>query len=256
MKFLILVCVFWGGISWAETLHPETLYVAVASNFVTVAKEISTLFEQSSGHKVVLSSGSSGKIFAQIKHGAPYQVFLSADEEKPVALEALGITVPQSRSTYAIGRLTLWSPTVPVNTLGADAFSGGRIETLAIASPTLAPYGLAAQEVLDRIAHNPVQYRLITGENVGQAFQFVQSGNADAGFIPMAYVNALSDVRVGHTWVVPETMYRPIKQDLVILNKGNTEIAQTYVQFLRSEFVRALLVRSGYHPPDLVSKEN
>jgi molybdate transport system substrate-binding protein len=223
----------------------ETL-IAVAANFSEPMRDIASAFERQSGHRVRLSFGASGKLYAQILHGAPYDAFLSADNAKPAALEAADLTVPGSRFTYAIGALVLWSAS------GADArnlLERGTYQRLAIANPRLAPYGAAAETVLQRLALlEAARPRLVTGENIGQTYQFVASGNASLGFVARAQVLRGGELPEG-AWSVPASLHAPIAQDAVLLRHGaDNPAAGELLDYLRGAAALAVLQRYGYRP--------
>ena len=217
------------------------MHIAVAANFATPAKHLAEPFLRETGHRVVLSSGSTGKFYAQIKSGAPFEVLLSADEATPRRLEEDGLAVPGTRFTYATGRLALWSaqPNLPI---GEALLRKKDFQRLAIANPRLAPYGAAAQEVLEKLGlWANVRAKLVQGENIAQTFQFVSSGNAELGFV------ALSQVQGGSHWVVPATLHRPLKQGAVLLARGKGNAAAgSFLELLRSPLARKVVRSYGY----------
>jgi len=218
--------------------------IAVASNFAGPVKVIIAAFEQQTGHHVRLTIGSSGKVFAQINHGAPYDMFLSADKTKPAMLEKLGMTVPGSRFTYAIGTLALWSPQPGLVSGNADIFVNGKIRRLAIANPGLAPYGVAARQVLQELKlYRKLSARLVRGENIAQTYQFVATGNADAGFVAMSQIQHAG----GSRWIIPRRLYRAIKQDSVLMKSAkNNPAARAFNHFLQTEQARTIIRKFGY----------
>jgi len=217
------------------------VHVAVAANFALPAKHLAEPFLRDTGHRVILSSGSTGKFYAQIKSGAPFEVLLSADEATPRRLEQDGLAVPGTRFTYATGRLALWSAraNVPV---GEALLQKNEFERLAIANPRLAPYGAAAQEVLEKLGlWANVRSKLVQGENIAQTFQFVSSGNAELGFV------ALSQVESGSHWLIPAALHAPLNQDAVLLVRGKqSAAAAAFLRFLGSEPARKLIRSYGY----------
>jgi molybdate transport system substrate-binding protein len=217
------------------------VHIAVAANFAAPARHLAEPFLRETGHRAVLSSGSTGKFYAQIKSGAPFEVLLSADEATPRRLEEDGFAVPGTRFTYATGRLALWSarPNLP---LGEALLRKNDFQRLAIANPRLAPYGAAAQEVLEKLGlWADVRSKLVQGENIAQTFQFVSSGNAELGFV------ALSQVQGGSRWVVPATLHAPLKQDVVLLARGkDSAAAAAFLEFLRGPFAREVVRSYGY----------
>lgn len=217
------------------------VHVAVAANFATPARHLAAPFLRETGHRVALSSGSTGKFYAQIKSGAPFEVLLSADEATPRRLEEDGLAVPGTRFTYATGRLALWSarPNLP---MGEALLRKNDFQRLAIANPRLAPYGAAAQEVLEKLGlWANVRSKLVQGENIAQTFQFVSSGNAQLGFV------ALSQVQGGSHWIVPATLHAPLKQDAVLLARGkDSAAAGSFLEFLRGPLAREVVRSYGY----------
>lgn len=221
--------------------------VAVASNFTDVANELKTEFEASSPHEVGIVTGSTGKLYAQIVHGGPFDVLLAADQERPRLLEISGDAVAGSRFTYAIGRLVLWSPQGTL--VGADIVSTlrePRVRKIAIANPELAPYGSAARETLQSLGvWEDVRANIVMGENVGQAYALVATGNADVGFVAMSQV--LAAPQQGRYIVVPATSHERVRQDAVLLRHGaGNEAARAFLDFLREQPARDLIAASGY----------
>ena len=227
----------------------ETLNVAVASNFVAAMQRIEEAFEGNSEHEVRLIRGSSGKHYAQIRNGAPFDIFLSADQLRPRRLVEEGIAKESDLTTYAQGQLALWSRQNDVQ-LGREYLSNTRnYGVIAIANPRLAPYGQAATEVFSHLGlESQLSQRLVMGENIAQAFQFAFSGNADIGLI--AYSQAISpNMRaMGSVWLVPSELHLPIKQDMVILSDSSA--ALEFAAFMKSDTVRDILLASGYLLPD------
>ncbi|MCF8473449.1 MAG: molybdate ABC transporter substrate-binding protein [Emcibacter sp.] len=232
------------------SVHAETVTVAAASNFGATLKKIIPAFEAETGHQVNLVLGSSGKIFAQIIHKAPFDVFLSADDIKPKKLEDQDITVQESRFTYAIGKIVLWSPEIKI--INGSIVQSGKFNRLAIANPKLAPYGMAAVEVLKSLGlYETVRPKIIQGENIAQTYQFVATGNADLGFIALAQLSQkeLSNKK-DNIWLIPDTLYSPIRQDAVMLKSGqNNKAAHDFMQFLRSYTAQKIIQGFGYEIP-------
>ncbi|MGR8941353.1 MAG: molybdate ABC transporter substrate-binding protein [Gammaproteobacteria bacterium] len=227
----------------------ETTIAAVASNFTQPMNEIADAFEKATGHSAKLSFGSSGKFVAQIENGAPFEVFLSADAEKPAKLEKAKLAVPGSRFTYAVGKLVLWSATPGLmDDQGAILHNGG-FKHLALADPKLAPYGEAAVEVLkNKGLFEKLQPLFVLGENISQTQQFVSTGNAELGFIALSQVIADGKIAEGSGWVVPETLHSPIRQDAVLLHNGvNNPAAAALLQFLKTAEARAIIQKYGYN---------
>lgn len=222
--------------------------VAVASNFTAPMKSIATQFEQQSGHNVVLSFGSSGKFFAQIQHGAPFDVFLSADQHKPNALASAGAIVPGSQFTYAIGQLVLWSADKSRITKGSAALTQTDYHKLALANPRLAPYGAAAIQTLKALSlKDNTREHWVQGENIAQTYHFVASGNAQLGFVALSQVTENGKIKSGSGWVVPSKLYAPIKQDAVQLQHAKSNAAaHALIAFLKSPEAHKIITSYGY----------
>jgi molybdate transport system substrate-binding protein len=222
--------------------------VAVAANLAAAVESIAAGFARATGHQAVLALGSTGKFYAQVRHGAPFEVLLAADTETPLRLEREGHAVAGSRFTYAVGRLVLWSADAgAVDAAGAVLRQPPR-GRLAIADPRLAPYGAAALETLQRLdvlaAWRP---HLVQGENIGQAYQFVATGNARLGLLALSQVMADGRIARGSGWVVPADLHAPLRQDAVLLRAGQRNpAAAAFLAYLRSEPARAVLRRYGY----------
>lgn len=226
----------------------DEVKVAVAANFSAPMQTIAAAFEQDTGHKARLAFGSSGKFYAQIRNGAPFQILLSADDEIPARLEQEGMAVAGTRFTYAIGRLALWSAQADRVDARGDVLKQGGYAHLAIANPKLAPYGAAAIEVLKkRGLLEAVQPKFVQGENIAQTWQFVASGNAELGFVALSQVTRDGKLTQGSAWIVPATLHAPIRQDAVILaaGKGNAA-ASALMAYLRSEKAKAVIRAYGY----------
>ena len=218
--------------------------IAVASNFRDAAVEIGAAFRDASGHDLAFSFGSTGQLFAQIAHGAPFDAFLAADRERAGRIVAQGLGVAGSSFTYAEGRIVLFSADDGLD-VGPAALKDGAFERLAIAEPASAPYGKAALEVL-RALHrfNALQARIVRGLNVAQAYQFVQTGNAELGFVALSQVIRHS---AGSRWIVPDSLHSPIAQDAVLLERGaNNEAARAFLAFLRGARAKAIVAEFGY----------
>ena len=226
----------------------EEVQVAVAANFTAPMQAIVAAFEKDTGHKAQLAFGSSGKFYAQIKNGAPFQVFLSADDATPAKLEQEGMALVSTRFTYAIGKLALWSAREGVVDGKGEVLKRGGYAHLAIANPKLAPYGAAAVQVLQKLALlDAVQGKLVQGENIAQTYQFVASGNAELGFVALSQVTRDGKLISGSAWMVPGNLHTPIRQDAVILasGKGNPA-ASALMGYLKSEKAKAIIRAYGY----------
>lgn len=239
----ILSCLFLSSLAQADEVQ-----VAVAANFAAPMQKIAARFEKESGHKVVMSLGASGKFYAQIRNGAPFEVFLSADDEIPARLEQEGMTVAGSRYTYATGRIVLWSAKPELVDGKGEVLAKGDFAHLAIANPKVAPYGRAAMEALDaRGLTARLTPKLVQAENVAQTYQFVASGNAPLGVVAMSQVFEDGRLKSGSAWVVPAQMHAPIRQDAVLLRKGaGKPAAEALHRFLMSEQARAIIRQHGY----------
>ena len=223
-------------------------HVAVAANFASPLKALGEAFARQTGHKLVASAGSTGKLYAQIRNGAPFDVFLSADDVAPKRLEDDKLAAPGSRFTYALGRLVLWSSHDGLVDPAGDVLKGGRYRRLAMANPRLAPYGAAAQQVMERLGvWRAVQGKVVQGENIAQTFQFVASGNADLGFVALAQLDAAG---TGSRWIVPSALHTPIRQDAVVLRRaaGNAA-ARAFAEYLRGAEARQRIRAFGYDLP-------
>ncbi|WP_020160945.1 molybdate ABC transporter substrate-binding protein [Methylobacter marinus] len=228
--------------------HAETTLVAVASNFSKPMTEIAEAFEQATGHSAKLSFGSSGKFVAQLENGAPYEVFLSADNEKPLKLEQAGLTVAGSRFTYAIGQLVLWSATEGLVDEQGQILGKGGFRHLALADPKLAPYGAAAVEVLKNAGLLEKLVPLfVQGENIAQTHQFISTGNAELGFVALSQVIDNGKIAGGSGWIVPGKLHGPILQDAVLLKTGaDNPAAPALLGFLKSPQALAIIRKYGY----------
>lgn len=222
--------------------------VAVASNFTVPLNAIATAFENETGHKIKPAFGSSGKLYAQIRNGAPFDVFLSADRDKPLQLERDGFAIAGSRFTYATGALVLWSSKPGFVDRQATVLKELRFNRLAIANPVFAPYGAAAVEVLQHFGiAETSQLKLVRGENIAQTYQFVHSGNADLGLVALSQIIGQKKTTRGSAWVVPVDVYGPIRQDAVLLQPGaNNAAARALLRFLRGDPARAIIRSHGY----------
>ena len=218
--------------------------IAVAANFTDAAKEIAVVFKQKTGHEAVLSFGSSGQFYTQITQDAPFQIMLSADEERPKKLVSDGLAVPDSVFTYAIGKLVLWSKNANL-VKGEATLKGGTFAKLSICNPVAAPYGATAVETMKSLnLYDTLQPKFVEGANITQAFQFVATGNAEIGFVALSQLRGNSG---GSRWLVPQNLYKPIRQDAVLLKKGaSNEAATAFMAFLKGPEARAIIEKYGY----------
>lgn len=232
----------------ANIVHADEVQIAVAANFAAPMKEIATSFEQVTGHKILSTVGSTGKFYAQIKNGAPFDILLAADDETPAKLEKEGAAAPNSRFTYAIGKLVLWSAQAGLVDDKGEVLQKGRFEHLSIANPKLAPYGAAAVEALQKLSlYSALEPKLVVGESIAQAHQFVMSGAAQLGFVAMSQVYQGGKLKSGSAWVVPAGLYSPIRQDAVVLAKGKGKPAvEAFLKYLRGDKAKAVIRSYGY----------
>ncbi len=222
--------------------------VAVAANFTAPMKQIAADFERQTGHKALLAFGSSGKFYAQIKNGAPFQIFLSADDEKTSRLIKDGLTVSNSHFTYAIGRLVLWSARPGFVDNQGSVLGKGNFNKLAIANPKLAPYGTAAVETLKQLGLlSTLSPKFVLGENIAQTHQFVSTGNAELGFVALSQVMKNGRISSGSAWIVPAKLHNPIRQDAVLLSSGkDNPAAKALLNYLKSAKARKVIRSYGY----------
>ncbi|WP_031436404.1 molybdate ABC transporter substrate-binding protein [Methylobacter tundripaludum] len=225
-----------------------TTLVAVAANFTKPMTEIAEAFEKSTGHKANLSFGSSGKFVSQFENGGPFEVFLSADDKGPKKLEQSGLAVPNTRFTYALGKLVLWSATPGLVDDQGHVLSKGGFKHIALADPKLAPYGAAAVEVMkNRGLFDKLQPLFVQGENIAQTHQFVSTGNAELGFVAFSQVIDKGKIAGGSGWLIPSDLYKPIRQDAILMKTGAGNPAATaLVQFLKSPEALAIIRKYGY----------
>jgi molybdate transport system substrate-binding protein len=251
-RFLWLVITLSAAVVSA-TAKAEEVTVAVAANFTAPMQKIAQVFEQDTGHKVLLAFGATGKFYAQIKNGAPFAVLLSADDETPARLEKEGLAIAGTRFTYAVGRLALWSKNpFLVDDKGQVLLSNNtdknNFKKLAIADPKLAPYGAAAVEVIERMGViDKVRSKLVQGDSIGQAFQFVMTENAELGFVALSQISIDGRISQGSAWVVPQNLYTPLKQDAVLLPFGKDNTAAiALMKYMRTERAQTIIRSYGY----------
>lgn len=226
----------------------DEVRIAVASNFSTTIMEVASAFENQSGHKVTLIIGATGRHYAQIRNGAPFDAFFAADQDRPQKLEEAGVVQPGSRFTYALGKLVLWSPEANLVDASGECLKKASFDHLAIANSRLAPYGKAARETLQKLGlWQPLSSHLVRGENIGQTFQFVVSGNAQLGFVAWSQLKNPDHPRKGSFWKVPETLYSPIKQQAVLLSEEPA--ARAFMAFVKTPAARQIIRNHGYGIP-------
>jgi molybdate transport system substrate-binding protein len=234
----------------AQSLSADELRVAVASNFRHAMDGLAERFETETGHEITVIVGSSGKHYAQIVNGAPFDAFFSADVDRPLRLEREQRIVPGTRFTFAMGKLVLWSPREGFVDPAGRILLTGAFDHLAIANPRLAPYGAAAREVLESLGlWGQLGGKLVRGENIGQTFQFVASGNADLGFVSRAQLETPGRAFGGSGWEPPRTLYSPIEQQAVLLRE--TAPGRAFLTFVQTEEARALIRAYGYDVTDV-----
>lgn len=226
----------------------DEVLVAVAANFAAPMTRLAEAFTAATGHTLKLASGATGKFYSQIVAGAPFEVLLSADDETPRRLIAEGHAVAGSAFTYAVGQLVLWSATPGLVDPQGAVLASGRFQKLAIANPKTAPYGRAAVEVLAaRGLTAALAPKLVTGESVAQAYQFIATGNAELGFVALSQVSVPGKAPVGSTWRVPASLHAPMRQDAVLLKAGaGKPAAAALLQWLRTEPAQAVIQSYGY----------
>jgi molybdate transport system substrate-binding protein len=244
---LLLLCV---ELVASGQARAEELNVAVAANFLGTLQKLAPMYQQATGVHLLLSAGSSGQIYTQIKQGAPFEVFLSADSDRPTRLEQEGLGVPGSEFTYAIGTLVLWSPKPGVVDRAGKVLSSGRYHMVSVANPATAPYGAAAQQVLNALGlwdKLNQSKRIALGENIDQAWQFAATGAADIGFVALSEVMR-GGVISGSYWIPPQSMYKPIDQDAVLLmGSGKRQAGARFLRWLRrDQHALATIKAAGY----------
>jgi molybdate transport system substrate-binding protein len=238
----LLALMAWGA------AQADEVQVAVAANFTAPMQQIAAAFEKDTGHKAVLAFGATGKFYAQIVNGAPFEVLLAADDETPARLESEHRTVPGTRFTYATGKLALWSAQDGYVDGQGRILKTGAYAHLAIANPKTAPYGAAAIETLTKLnLVARVQGKLVQAENIGQAYQFVSTGNAPLGFVALSQVYRDGKFTSGSGWIVPADLHGPIRQDAVILARGSANPAAKALEaYLKSDKARGIIRSYGY----------
>jgi molybdate transport system substrate-binding protein len=232
----------------ASPASADEVQVAVAANFTAPMQRIAADFEKDTGHKVVLSSGATGKFYAQIRNGAPFDILLAADDETPAKLEKEGLGVPGSRFTYAIGQLVLWSAKPGFVDDKGEVLNKGDFRHVSIANPKLAPYGAAAVEALAKLGLlSAIQPKFVQGENIAQTHQFIATGNAELGFVALSQVLKDGKLASGSAWVVPASLHTPIRQDAVILaNAKDKRAAAALMKYLKGDKAKAVIKSYGY----------
>lgn len=246
-RYLISVILSLGGFFCVMPASADTLNIAVASNFAHTLKVLSADFKKQSGHQARISSASTGKLYTQIQHGAPFDVFLAADEKRPDLLLAEDKAQQSSAYVYASGRLVLLSNITPVDSC-QEVLTSPALKRLAIANPKTAPYGEASMQVLKNMdLWRELEPRLVMGENIAQTLQFVSTKNAQAGFVARSILSKVKEIDIGCTWDVPDDMYSPIRQKMVVLKgaEGKTA-AQAFLRYIQSARAKEIIRAAGY----------
>lgn len=249
LAVMLIVAAFpmFGAVS--SRAEADEALVAVSSNFAEVFGKLKTGFEADSGHEISVSIGSTGSIYAQIINGAPFDVFLSADQARPKLLEEQGKVIKSSRFTYAIGKLTLWSADADlIGDNGVSTLKFGDFSRLAIANPKLAPYGRATRGALKTLGlWDKLREKIVQGQNIGQTFSFVATSNAQLGFVALSYVMSERNNIAGSRWDVPVDLYAPIRQDGVLIARAEKNSAAiAFMEYLKSKKARAMISSFGY----------
>lgn len=252
LRYTIRFFTFWLLLIISSIAHAETVLVAVASNFTKPMNEIAAAFAKTTGHEANLSFGSSGKFVAQIENDAPFEVLLAADEKNPLKLEELGLGIASTKFTYAVGKLVLWSAVPGMIDGQGQILSKGGFKHLALADPKLAPYGLAAEEALNKLGLlDKLRSLFVLGENISQTQQFISSGNAELGFVALSQViDSDGKIAEGSSWVVPDSLHSPVRQDAILLKKGEANpAASALLKFMKSPEALGIICRYGYNLP-------
>ena len=236
------------ALAFTTLARADVVQVAVAANFTAPARALAEVFARTTGHEARLSFGATGAFYTQIKNGAPFDVLLAADNERPARLEKEGDTVPGSRFTYATGQLVLWSAKPGLVDDEGAVLKHGQFGKIAIANPKNAPYGAAAVEAMEKLGlAATLQPKLVTGESIGQTFNFIATGNAELGFVALAQVLEGGKLKSGSMWVVPAQYHAPIIQDAVILNRAaSNPAAKAWMELLKTPQSKALIRSYGY----------
>lgn len=244
-QFLYIMLLAGMASGWSRAAEVQ---IAVAANFTAPVKTIAGDFEKSTGYKTALSFGATGKFYAQIENGAPFDILLAADDKTPVMIEKNNLGVSGSHFTYAIGKLVLWSAKPGYVDDQGNVLKSGDFRHIALANPELAPYGAAAIQVMTRLGlMNTLEPKFVQGEDIGQTYQFVSTGNAELGFVALSQVYEDGKFKRGSAWIVPAIMYNPIRQDAVLLTRGkNNPAAEAFLKYLKSDKARTIIKAYGY----------
>ena len=244
-KSFVLTLLF---VAYATSLRAEQALVAVAANFSAPMQQIALAFQKDTGHQLRLSFGATGGIYAQIKNGGPFDVFLSADQLTPQKIEAEGLGVPQTRFTYATGQLVLWSKQDGLVDDKGQVLRSKNIQRIALANPKLAPYGAAALEAMTQLGLlDELKPKLVQGDNIAQTYQFVSTQNAQLGFVALSQVFADGKITSGSGWVLPSSLYKPILQDAILLKNGkDNSAAKALMLYIKGDKAKEMIKRFGY----------
>jgi molybdate transport system substrate-binding protein len=244
-KSFVLTLLF---VAYATSLRAEQALVAVAANFSAPMQQIALAFQKDTGHQLKLSFGATGGIYAQIKNGGPFDVFLSADQLTPQKIEAEGLGVPQTRFTYATGQLVLWSKQDGLVDDKGQVLRSKNIQRIALANPKLAPYGAAALEAMTQLGLlDELKPKLVQGDNIAQTYQFVSTQNAQLGFVALSQVFADGKITSGSGWVLPSSLYKPILQDAILLKNGkDNSAAKALMLYIKGDKAKEMIKRFGY----------
>ena len=236
------------ALALSAAAQAEVVQIAVAANFTAPARALAEIFARTTGHEAKLSFGATGAFYTQIKNGAPFDILLAADDERPIRLEKEGDTVPGSRFSYAIGQLVLWSAKPGIVDGEGAVLKGGNFNKIAVANPKLAPYGAAAVETMDKLGlAAALTPKLVTGESIGQTYNFIATGNAELGFVALAQVLDGGKMKSGSMWVVPAKYHAPIIQDAVILKRAAANpAAKAWMALMRSPNTQDFIRSYGY----------
>ena len=248
LRALLMAVVLSFSALGASTAQSGETTIAVAANFTDAAKQIGAAFARETGHKAIFSFGSTGQFYAQIGQGAPFEIFLAADQARPEKALEEGLAVSGSRITYAIGRIVLFSRDKDLVT-GKETLMSGDVTRVAIANPVTAPYGAAAVEAMQALGvYDALSAKLVKGTNIAQAYQFVATGNAEIGFVAFSQIANHDE---GSRWLVPAEFHTPIPQDAVLLKKGQgNEAARAFMEFLMGPESKAIKEKYGYGAGD------
>ena len=244
-KSFVLTLLF---VAYATSLRAEQALVAVAANFSAPMQQIALAFQKDTGHQLKLSFGATGGIYAQIKNGGPFDVFLSADQLTPQKIEAEGLGVPQTRFTSATGQLVLWSKQDGLVDDKGQVLRSKNIQRIALANPKLAPYGAAALEAMTQLGLlDELKPKLVQGDNIAQTYQFVSTQNAQLGFVALSQVFADGKITSGSGWVLPSSLYKPILQDAILLKNGkDNSAAKALMLYIKGDKAKEMIKRFGY----------